>query len=75
MLYILFTMGKLNWQVVDLGALERLGFGSRPVADDAASVWVRLCRLLGRFALAGDFALWIRCWVRPIRRFVRYDAA
>jgi hypothetical protein len=27
MLYIFFTMGKLNCLVVDLGALERLGFG------------------------------------------------
>ena len=27
MLYNLFTMGKLNYPVVDLGLLERLGFG------------------------------------------------
>src|SRR5580704_16625863 len=32
MLYISFTIGKLNCPVVDLGLLERLGFGS-------ASVW------------------------------------
>ena len=54
MLYIFFTIGKLNCPVVDLGSLERLGFGkieSQLIQrQSGAVVWRER-----RFRLAGDF--------------------
>jgi hypothetical protein len=54
MLYISFTIGKLNCPVVDLGSLERLGFGkieSQVIQrQSGAVVWRER-----RFRLAGDF--------------------
>src|ERR1700688_1171783 len=52
MLYISFTIGKLNCPVVDLGSLERLGFGSRSIAGDPASVWCGCVELLNARAFS-----------------------
>jgi hypothetical protein len=71
MLYISFTIGKLNCPVVDLGSLETLGFGSISIAGDPASVW---CGCVAReaFSFGWDFSV---VGFDLIPRFARCGAA
>jgi hypothetical protein len=55
MLYIFFTMGKLNCPVVDLGSWKDWAFDSRPIAGTQRQSGAVVCRLLN----ARAFSLWL----------------
>src|SRR5580704_16168833 len=68
MLYNCVTMVTVELPGCGSWLIERLGFSSRSIAGDPASVWcgcVGLSNARGISVWLGFLAISIRCWVRP----------